>query len=292
MDDEDSTEEENDQDEGAIGGDEDDEETLSYTRAVAGSRAATAMELNVELTQTNVGLGMPIEGWVREHEGDKIGGGAAWKTYVTKPAGASRRMSVVDTVRGLVPAMHSVYAELVDSMEALLRLDAKWDMGTGGHLDSKKRPRLASSITTKRGGPLQGDVPADWGDRMTEWWLDLQPVERGVVQNVADLLEPRADMSWGTLHATRGYKGAFLLVWCMMYWAKSGLSMDAWTTVAGDMARVFAVLLTLRGEEEGGGGGDEEDRVRKKARVDTPAEDEGNRQRDRGTKKPGQFGWR
>ncbi|VDB94109.1 unnamed protein product [Peniophora sp. CBMAI 1063] len=237
---------------------------------------------------------MQTQEWVSAHEVDESGVEykAAWRTYTAKFAESTRRKMIVHTIQTLAPPVQPVYASLVDCMESLLRDDLKWDMGTGGYLDSKKRPRAASSITSRRGGVLQGEVPVDWGEKMIEWWISLQPVERGEASAVGDLSAPATHMAWGSLAEARGYKGAFLLVWCMMYWARSGLHMEDWTAVARDMIRVFEVLHTVRNEACTTPSA--EDGPRKKMRLDDQrvVADGEETHRQRASKKPGPFGWR
>ena len=53
-------------------------------------------------------------------------------------------------------------------------------------------------------------------------------------------------MSWGTLAKAYGYKGPFLLVWCMMHWAKIRDDLELWRAVAEDMTKVFKALRAAR----------------------------------------------
>ncbi|VDB90235.1 unnamed protein product [Peniophora sp. CBMAI 1063] len=187
--------------------------------------------------------------WIAEHgvEGCNSEGEGAWRTYLSKSVGMPRRSRIASAILDLPPAMRPVYADLVDTMEALLKGDKVWDIGAGGQLDNRKRPMLVSAITTKRGAHLPEGVPDGWGSGMIAWWRSLQPTQRGAEQAVRDLAPPSMEMGWGTLGEASGYKGPFLLVWCMMYWAQNGNDMDGWRIVAEDMISVFKVLLTVRG---------------------------------------------
>ncbi|KZV70917.1 hypothetical protein PENSPDRAFT_664728 [Peniophora sp. CONT] len=187
--------------------------------------------------------------WMREHADDSSNAepGSAWKGYMGKVAGVSRRATLVNIMEKLSPTTRPVYADLVDSMEVLLKADEKWDIGAGGQLDRTNRPSLVTQMVNKRGGLLAEAVPQGWGAGVSTWWLTLQPKERGTAAGgVRDLAAPTKDMDWGSLGQASGYKGAFLLVWCMMYWAESGVDLEAWMAVADDMTVVFKVLHAAR----------------------------------------------
>ncbi|KZV59790.1 hypothetical protein PENSPDRAFT_694842 [Peniophora sp. CONT] len=266
-----------------------------------------------------------IEGWIREHDdGDDAGGAPAWKTYKAKiGGGGSRRARLVATIKDLTPSLRPVYADLVDAMEALLKVDEKWDAGVGGQLDKTDRPSLVTQMVKCRGGPLSSGValPTGWGSGLSSWWISLQPSERGGGAKVEDLSSPTRNMEWGTLGTSSGYKGPFLLVWCMMYWAQRGDDVESWRAVGEDMILVFKVLRAAR-EQTGGGGatsgnssnvankvqakrvkGSAErvadrgaERQVKKARLTAEEEiresEKGNlKPREKGNRKPGDFGW-
>ncbi|KZV59210.1 hypothetical protein PENSPDRAFT_695336 [Peniophora sp. CONT] len=194
------------------------------------------------------------EGWLREHkesvQSDTTG---AWKTYTAGQA--SKRSMIADAITLLEPNVRVAYADLVDSMETLIKGDVDWDVGKGGHLDRTDRPKAVTAMVNRRGGMLTKEgMGAGFGEGMRDWWRSLQPAERGDDQNLAELLDPRADMEWGSLGDARGYKGAFLLVWCMMHWVKFE-DMTGWLPVAEDMTRVFKAVQSAR---EGGGHEEEE----------------------------------
>ncbi|VDC05898.1 unnamed protein product [Peniophora sp. CBMAI 1063] len=190
-----------------------------------------------------------MQGWLRDHlttpPKDVKG---AWKTYVSAPAGAmSKRHKVVEVITALPSAARVVYADLVDSMEDLLKCDDSWDGEGGGHLDKARRPRPVTSMIKGRGRLLsEKDVGGEWGKSVRDWWLSLQPPDRGTDVSIAELAEPTEDMEWGCLKEACGYKGPFLLVWCMMHWVKFDGDLSEWQDVAEDMTRVYRVLQDKR----------------------------------------------
>ncbi|VDB85035.1 unnamed protein product [Peniophora sp. CBMAI 1063] len=189
-----------------------------------------------------------VNGWIRDHSQafDKDNDKGAWKSYLSQSSGLSKRDRLVNAIRDLDPARRPFYADLVDKMEDLLREDDAWDAGAGGHLEKKDRPTQVSYMVNRRGGLLPDVVPEGWGKNMEKWWLALQPRERGVTNGVRGLAAPHGSSDWGSLLIARGYKGAFLLVWCMMHWAISAKDMELWQAVVEDMTAVFVVLKNCR----------------------------------------------
>lgn len=91
------------------------------------------------------------------------------------------------------------------------------------------------------------EMPADWGKQMLRWWLELQPVQRGQnAKALGELLAPNVQMEWSPLAVTRGYKGPFLLLWCIMHWATSGKSMEGFADLVQDMSAVLRVVGEVR----------------------------------------------
>ncbi|VDB90185.1 unnamed protein product [Peniophora sp. CBMAI 1063] len=197
-----------------------------------------------------------MNGWIRDHVagGGKDEFGAAWNAYISTNGadGKARRTRLAEAMRDLPVNMHLSHAELVDSMEELLRQDKTWDVGAGGHLSSTGRPKEVTSMTKKRGGVFSTPLPKGWGRQMATWWLALQPAERGRAVTIGELLPPQPDMAWGALASSQGYKGVFLLAWCMMHWAWTSEDLALWQSVADDMAAAFKVILVSRGKHTAG----------------------------------------
>ena len=81
-----------------------------------------------------------------------------------------------------------------------------------------------------------------FGRDFVQWWISLQPEERGDGDDVGELRAPTAGMSWTAFGSTGGYKGAFLPVWCLTHWAIHGFDRDGFVEVVRDMAAVFRVF--------------------------------------------------
>ncbi|VDC00378.1 unnamed protein product [Peniophora sp. CBMAI 1063] len=229
-----------------VEGGDDGQKTIRQARSADASVGETAGEVNKACTQA----------WLHEHlEGSLDVGLAAWRSYSGgRNVAGSRREKVVEIIKTMAPALRVVYADLVDTMEVLLKMDELWDMGKGGHLDNASRPKAVTVMINHRGGLLGArDCPRGWGKEVKEWWLTLQPAARGVDVDIAQLMPPTAGMAWGSLVEARGYKGAFLLVWCMMHWARFDSDMEEWREVAEDMTAVFKLLARIR---QSGGDGD------------------------------------
>ncbi|VDB98824.1 unnamed protein product [Peniophora sp. CBMAI 1063] len=194
-----------------------------------------------------------VDKWINKHTDPqaKAEGEVAWKTYIGTNGPASKRRALCELVR-LVPSnLRGCYTNMVDAMEGLLRMDELWDGGKGGHLDKTKRPKEVTTMISGRGTMLSTPVPDGWGAQMAAWWISLQPSERGNVTDIRELSAPTADMVWDAVGECKGYKGAFLLVWSMMHWAKTQNDLELWRAVAEDMTRVFRIIQASRAAGDG-----------------------------------------
>lgn len=102
-------------------------------------------------------------------------------------------------------------------------------------------------MVNRRGGLLPSPVPKGWGAGVASWWISLQPSERGKADAVHQLSPCSPTMDWKAISTTGGYKGPFLLVWCMMHWANLGHDIGLWKGVADDMATAFKAISKSRG---------------------------------------------
>ncbi|VDC00361.1 unnamed protein product [Peniophora sp. CBMAI 1063] len=189
-----------------------------------------------------------VEEWIKKHTDSqaKGEGALAWKTYIGTNGPASKRRALCELVRLVPSSLHGSYTNMVDAMEGLLRTDELWDGGKGGHLDKTKRPKEVTTMISGRGTMLGTAVPHGWGAQMAAWWISLQPSERGYASEIRELSAPTADMVWDAVGECKGYKGPFLLVWCMMHWAKTQNDLELWRDVAEDMTRVFRLIQASR----------------------------------------------
>lgn len=110
-------------------------------------------------------------------------------------------------------------------------------------------------MTKGRGGLLDTDVPIGWGAELAAWWVSLQPAERRSGVGIEGLSTPSANMDWSKLSAATGYKGPFLIVWCMMHWAKTLDDVPLLKAMAEDMASAFKAMRAARKPTGNGGGG-------------------------------------
>lgn len=79
----------------------------------------------------------------------------------------------------------------------------------------------------------------------------MQPPQRGSgIETLAELAKPQLEMDWRTLTVTRGYKGPFLLLWCMMHWVLSKQERANFVELAMDMTAVFKLLVVVREKED------------------------------------------
>ncbi|VDC07007.1 unnamed protein product [Peniophora sp. CBMAI 1063] len=188
---------------------------------------------------------LPSAGKTGPTKASGLGATNAWKRY------ESKRTFINELADKLHGEEKRAYTELVSATEDIIRLDDIWVSICTPSLPMAGRPDACGTMTRGRGAKLKADqITANWGTHMEKWWMGMQPSQRRVaVGALSDLRPPGREMEWDALAATRGYKGPFLLLWCMAHWILSEQGRDNFVVLAKDMAATFKVLLAVRQEE-------------------------------------------
>ncbi|KZV60210.1 hypothetical protein PENSPDRAFT_694462 [Peniophora sp. CONT] len=241
-----------------------DRERASPSAAVEGERVdARAEDEGVDTSAQGVGIGSGprrveedggepvalrqdgwLEAWKADHSGTANGKNMkdTWKRY------GKKRTVIVGAIDQLTVSENRAYANLVDAAEILLKSDDVWDSKGTPSLPMEGRPGAVGTITRGRGVKLTAtQVSENWGRDMVRWWLTMQPAQRrkNGGTGFGSLSAPDGSMEWTPLASTRGYKGPFLLVWCMMHWILYDNDRTNFAAVANDMAAVFNILHTF-----------------------------------------------
>ncbi|VDC02753.1 unnamed protein product [Peniophora sp. CBMAI 1063] len=184
--------------------------------------------------------------WAKRHSGASYASvtGAAWDAYARE-----KRAVVVNAIHALGGADDKrAYADVVEKMEALLAHESSWDPAGSKQLPNARRPSGVGAMVKARGALVAAtELSASFGRDFVRWWIALQPSERApaTAASVADLLPAGSNMDWATFTQARGYKGAFLLVWCLAHWAMHDDDRQQFAAAARDISTVLGILAVL-----------------------------------------------
>ncbi|VDC02227.1 unnamed protein product [Peniophora sp. CBMAI 1063] len=188
----------------------------------------------------------------RAAAGKRAGSAGWWETYVKE------KHEMVTTAIALLETedQQRAYAEAVEKMELLLVGESAWDPAGSTQLPNTRRPKCVGKMVKARGAMVgRQDMPTTFARDMQAWWIALQPPERGPADSIRELRPATASMNWTVFASARGYKGAFLVVWCLMHWARHDDSRVGFVELARDMASVFEVLRATQDPYAIGGSG-------------------------------------